>query len=230
MEEVRPIWTNCLSSLMSISLVAPLLFPLKGRLLFLADILNCSLNPIFWKKDIHVVSWSKAGPWTSGMSTNRLSSPIFPKCPTILSSGQNLDLGLLESGLSTNCLSSSRCLLVQLPPLLLVNGHPNPTPPLPGPIGITQEQPSWFDFGRIVEKFPNSTNDLIRNIIVLHKYWTNGIFVVVCPSGIEIGLGPNWPFPGAVQCDLFSITPPSHSTEMTKEENDSKTLKFNRTL
>ena len=146
MEEVRPLRTNCLSSLMSFSLVAPFLFPLEGKLLFLADILNCSLNPIFRRKGLplHVVSWSKAGPWTSGMSTNRLSSPISPKCPTILPSGQNLDLGLLRSGLSTNCLSSSRCLLVQLPPLLLANGHPNPPSPLPipGPIGITQKQPS----------------------------------------------------------------------------------------
>ena len=112
-------------------------------------------------------------------------------------------------------------------PMAILTPHP---PSLQGPIGITQKQPSWFDFGRIGGKFPNSTNDLIRNIIVLHKYWTNDIFVVVCPSGIEIGLGPNWPFPGAVQCDLFSITPPPHSTEMNKEENDSKTLKFNRTL
>ena len=153
MEEVRPLWTNCLSSLMSISLVTPLLFPLEGNLLFLADILNCSFYPIFRRKGIQVVSWSKSGPWTSGMSTNRLSSPIFPKCPTILPSGQNLDLGLLGSGLSTNCLSSSRCLLVQLPPLLLAVAILFLTPPplLPGPIGITEKQPSWF--GRIVGKF-----------------------------------------------------------------------------
>ena len=145
MEEVRPLWPNCLSSLMSnvYFSIAPLLFPLDN-LCFLADILNCSLSPIFRRKGIYVVSWLKLGPWTSGMSTKRLSSPISPKWPTILPSGQNLDLGLLRSGLSTNCLSSSRCLLVQLPPLLLANGHPNPPSPLPipGPIGITQKQPS----------------------------------------------------------------------------------------
>ena len=32
---------------------------------------------------------------------------------------------------------------------------------------------------------------------------------------LKIGLGLNWPFPGAVQCDLFSITPNSHFSEIT---------------
>ena len=82
-EEVRPLWPNCLSSLMSnvYFSIAPLLFPLECKLCFLADILNCSLSPIFRRKGIYVVSWSKAGPWTSGMSTNRLSSPISPSGP-----------------------------------------------------------------------------------------------------------------------------------------------------
>ena len=202
----------------------------KSTLIALVTGNNCSLSNfrllIQLLTQLFEILTSNIGrqPWSSSSSTNCLSS-LMPSCPIAqhtpvnpifqnsysAGSGQNFRLRWPRSRRITNCLSNlipprSNVLLLLLTTLVTL---------------IQLGNTGWrgvnflylLKWNNRIWKYLSSKPKHVREEKTSNK--SANIFILVCTFDIEIGLGPNWPFPGAVQCDLFSITPNSHFTEIT---------------